>query len=362
MWTRRGATVEDCSPDKFDFGTVDAGSTLEFSAQFLAHDPKGPWERLGLRLASWSPKPWQSKLRGWFAPPRPTVPFAPVDLKLLQPKVDAPDFVQVKEVTPRQEKLWYAGRPFVTVHSRLIVPRVGKFSGKINVTLAERQASLPIRVQVRGSAPGRPKLLVVTTPYEEYSTEKGSDFEKVTGILSALGAAVDCTEKLPDRLDNYRTILLADDSLARISPEEVERVRGFVEKGGRVILPCNAFFNQTVPKANEILAGHGLEVEDKDMTGVHNATNIVADSLTRGVLRLEFHRPSPITVTDAAKGKLLALDPNGPGGFVGVARLDGGGEIVALGASLWWNWVAEFKDAPGNARFLQNVLSVAPGK
>jgi hypothetical protein len=265
-------------------------------------------------------------------------------------------------VTPRQEKAWYGGRPFVAVHSRLIIPRAGKFSGKIKVTLGDRQAFLPIRVRVRGRAQARPRLLVVTTPYEEYSTEKGSAFKTVTGILSALDASIDCLEKLPTRLENYRSILLADDALASISPEDVERVRRFADTGGRVVLPCNAFFHQTVSKANQILAERGLQVQDKDMTGVHNATNILADALTRGVIRLEFHRPSPITVTDTAKGKLLALDPNGPGGFVGVARLDGGGEIVVLGASLWWNWVAEFKDAPANARLLQNILSVQPGK
>jgi hypothetical protein len=276
--------------------------------------------------------------------------------------VEAPDFVQVKEVTPRQEKEWYQGRPFVAVHGRLNVPEPGRYSGKIKVTLDGRQALFPIRVRVRGSAPGRPRLLVVTTPYEEYSTEHGSDFATVTGVLSALEARVDCVESLPAGLESYRAILLADNALATINPQDVVRMRGFVEKGGRLILPCNAFFSQTVPKANEILSGLGLQVEDKDMSGIHNATNIVADVLTRGVGRLEFHRPSPIVVTDAAKGKLLALDPNGPGGFVGIARLENGGEIVVLSASLWWNWVTEFKDNPDNVRLLQNVLSVETRK
>jgi hypothetical protein len=205
-------------------------------------------------------------------------------------------------------------------------------------------------------------VLVVTTPYEEYATEHGSVYETVTGILSTLGATVDCVETLPAALEHYRVILLADSALARISAADVARVRGFAEKGGRLILPCNAFFNLTVPKANEIVTGYGLQVEDKDMSGLHNATNIVTDALTRGVRRLEFHRPSPVVVMDAAKGKLLALDPSGPGGFVGVARLDGGGEIVVLGDSLWWYWVARFNDNPDNARLLRNILSVDPRK
>ena len=73
----------------------------------------------------------------------------------------------------------------------------------------------------------------------------------------------------------------------------------------------SVYFNLIAPGYRCVKASC-LQVDDKDMTGVHNATNIVPDSLTLGVGRLEFHRPSPITVTDAAKGKLLALDPNGP--------------------------------------------------
>jgi hypothetical protein len=286
----------------------------------------------------------------------------PVVLNLLQPKVEAPDFVQVTEVTPRQERAQNRGRPFASISGRLNIPRLGKYSGKIKVTLDGRQASLPVRVRVRAVTPDRPRVLVVTTPYEEYATEHGSVYETVTGILSTLGATVDCVETLPAALEHYRVILLADSALARISAADVARVRGFAEKGGRLILPCNAFFHLTVPKANEIVTGYGLQVEEKDMSGLHNATNIVTDALTRGVSRLEFHRPSPVVVMDAAKGKLLALDPSGPGGFVGVARLDGGGEIVLLGDSLWWYWVARFNDNPDNARLLRNILSVDPRK
>src|SRR6185295_11049549 len=297
----------------------------------------------------------------WFTPSRPPVPFVPGDLKTLHARVEAPDFVQVKEVTPRQEKAFDRGRPFVAVSFRLNIPQAGNHSGKIKVTLDGRQAWLPIRVRVRASAPDRARLLVVHTPYEEYATEHGSDFDPVTRILSALDAAVDCVDMLPTRLEPYRTILLADSALARINAEDVARVRSFAEKGGRLILPCNAFFSGTIQRANEILSGYGLQVEDKDMSGVYNATNIVADLLTRGVGRLEFHRPSPVVVTDGAKGKLLARDPTGPGGFVAVARLDGG-EIVVLSESLWWYWVARFKDAPDNARLLQNVLTAQGGR
>src|SRR5262249_1377281 len=156
----------------------------------------------------------------------------------------------------------------------------------------------------------------------------------------------DCLEKLPSRLERYGAVLLADEALAEISVEDVLRVRSFAEHGGRLILPCNAFFPQTLAKANEILAGHGFPCEPKHMSGLHITTNIIADALTIGVNRLEFFRPSPIVVEGASKGKALALDPKGPGAFVAIARTDGGGEIIVLADSLWWAWVGSFKDKP----------------
>ena len=65
-WGQHVAHVEGCGPDEFDFGTMDAGSTLEFSAQFLTTDPRGLWERLGIRLAGWLPNAWQPAVRQWF--------------------------------------------------------------------------------------------------------------------------------------------------------------------------------------------------------------------------------------------------------------------------------------------------------
>ena len=343
-------------PDAFDFGTVDAGATVEFSARFLT-TRRGLMEQLGERLAGLAPPGWRPTVRKWFTPARAAAPFVPVDLSRLKPVVAAPDFAQVTEVAPAQNQSWFGGRSYVVVHGRVKPARAGKYSGHLTVTMDGRKASLPLRVRARELAAGRPRLLVVCTPFEEYATENGLELRPVAEALSAVAAAVDCVEKLPAKLGGYRVILLADSALSGIGMQEVARVRDFVEQGGRLILPCDAFFVGTIPKANEILAGHGLTVITNDMYGLHQATNIVADPLTRGVARLEFFRPSPIVVTDPAKARLLALDPGGAGGFVAVTRRPGGGEVIVITSSLWWLWIGRFNDQPDNARMLQNVLS-----
>jgi len=358
LWVKFGPEYEACWPDYFDFGTLDAGSTRECSARFLTIDQKGMLERMGERIANWCPKTWEPALRRWTAGPKRT-DFPKLDLSTLKPTASAPDFVQVKSVTPQQNKYWYNGRSYVSVLLKLNTSRPGSYAGKVKVTLGRRESSLPIRFRVREAAGGK-RVLVTASPYQEFATENGADFDTVTRVLSSVGVAVDCTDELPATLESYRTILLGDSALSRIQPEDVARVRAFVEQGGRLILPCDAFFQGTIPKANEILAGHGLMVLTNGMNGTHHATNIISDALTRGVVRLEFFRPSSIVVTDAAKGKVLALDPGGAGGFVAVMRVPGGGEITVITASLWWNWVGQFTDHPDNARLLQNVLS--PGK
>jgi hypothetical protein len=87
------------------------------------------------------------------------------------------------------------------------------------------------------------------------------------------------------------------------------------------------------------------------------ADAIRAHPLTEGVRVLSFHRPSPTTVTDRSRGKLLVTAPPYPGdGFVAVARA-GDGEVVALGESLWWSWV----NKADNALLLRNLLR-EPGR
>jgi hypothetical protein len=91
------------------------------------------------------------------------------------------------------------------------------------------------------------------------------------------------------------------------------------------------------------------------------ATEIVNDPLTDGVKTLHFFRPSPVAVTDSHKGKILAHAAGDPGqGYVAVARASQG-EVVALGQSLWWQWIAkDHAKGSDNAVLLANLLKKSP--
>jgi hypothetical protein len=177
-----------------------------------------------------------------------------------------------------------------------------------------------------------------------------------TKLLSSLALKTDYLHEFPSSLEAYQIILLADSALAGLSDEEVTRARSFVERGGRLILACNAFMSRSVPRANQVLGDCGLQVVDEDFGKFVTVTNLASDVLSHGVQRVDFHRPSLIQITDEAKAKAVVPAPGGQGGFVAVSRTSTGGEIIVLTSSLWWHWLEQFNTDSDNFRLMQNIL------
>jgi hypothetical protein len=363
FWILSDSRSEGANPDHIELGTIYVGSKVEFHAILLTTVGGGRFDAIYERLMRAMPGSWQPRLSQWHPRVRRAKSFVPVDLSTLEPAIVAPSFVKVVSMSPGQGVLSAHGLPYVGVRMELDTSRAGDFSGSVTATMNGRQASLPVHVLVREKPEGTSRLLITTTPYQSSSTEHGSDFHALARVISASGLAADYLNELPAQLENYRTIILADISLSRITTENVDRVRAFVDQGGRLILPCNYFFRGTVANANLILAGHGLQVADVDGAMGVIITNLVSDPLTRGVARLEFDRPSPIQVTDPAQGKLLALGPIiAWNGCVAVSRRAGGGEIVVVASSLWWLWLNKFQDHSDNERLMLNLLKSPESK
>src|SRR5262249_48837038 len=118
-------------------------------------------------------------------------------------------------------------------------------------------------------------------------------------------------------LGKFDVVLLAAGGLLQVNEHDRNRLKKFLEKGGRLLVSGNAFFRGTVEKANELLVSHGLRMDDKEDANAANVeikeADIVADPLTEGVKKLRFHRASPVVVTDKAKGKILVAAPIFPG-------------------------------------------------
>jgi hypothetical protein len=65
---------------------------------------------------------------------------------------------------------------------------------------------------------------------------------------------------------------------------------------------------------------------------------------------------SPISVTEITGRILVECPPYPEQGFVAVAKV-GQGDVVAIGASLWWNWIAAEGEDADNAVLLENLLN-----
>jgi hypothetical protein len=132
------------------------------------------------------------------------------------------------------------------------------------------------------------------------------------------------------------------------------------------VVAANHFFKDTVKKANEVLAGTGIELRDEQAVGqapaevVLGKDRFAADVVKAGVSSAHFFRASPVAVTNGETGRVLveAVGAGRPGdGFVAVAKV-GKGEVAALGVSLWWHWIGDQKAAGAdNAKLLRFLLT-----
>ncbi|MBI5760699.1 MAG: hypothetical protein HZA46_19445 [Planctomycetales bacterium] len=324
----------ETSPDRLHLGTVRVGATVEASVRVFADGD---------------------------------------DLSNIQFKVDSPSFVRVKQARLGTQTYGSKGTfivcdIFISVNTAL----AGNNSAPIGVQIGEQQFEIPVTVTVAAKEADGTRLLVAGTPFHRASTEDATIFNAWLELVTS--AKLDCHyldvepfQPVLRELDlsAFDVVLLGGGGLINVLQTDVAKLNKFLSDGGRVVVFANHFMKGSVAKANELLVPHGLRMTDTEPqgTGGYHLAEIgpvgIADtSLTKDVRMLKFHRPSPVAVTDKVTETILVSAPPYPGeGFVAVADA-GKGEIVAVGISLWWNWIAS-KEEKGadNAVFLKNLLT-----
>src|SRR5262249_12801429 len=176
-------------------------------------------------------------------------------------------------------------------------------------------------------------------------------------------------------LSKFDVILLdAGGLVTEGNAEDLKRARAFAEGGGRLVLTANRFFSGSVDAANKVLDGYGLKMLNEEApigpqrfipAVVLDKKSFAPEVVKAGIKSARFHRFSPIVVSADKPARVLvkAVDVGGPkDGYVAVAKA-GKGEVVALGASLWWLWGSE-SGARGtdNARLPRRLLTPAGKK
>ena len=283
-------------------------------------------------------------------------------------KVEPPAFVRAEDIKVGSQDYGGNIRGFCDLVFSIGTERAGDYSGLVRVEIGRERFAIPVSVTVRPQMPNLTRVLVLETPFSRFSTNDATRFDPLLVLVreghfdvhylsSQRGLPV--LRKVD--LAKIDVVFLGMEGLLGLQEPDIKLMKDFLNGGGRTILAANAFFLGTVGKANELLVPYGLRMADTESRGQNEfnlgAAEITDDSLTEGVKTLYFHRPSPVEVTDKQKGKILVAAPGDPGaGFVAVARA-GQGEVIALGESLWWNWLAGDKPANSdNAVFLSNLL------
>jgi hypothetical protein len=340
-------------PDSFPVGTVLQNSRVEMSLGIFSRRKPPPMPAFVSGLP-----PWLKSAAEWSV-----WQFRDAAARMhMHVRVETPDFVELEET---QVAAHSTQGPFVIISFRIKTERPGDPHGNLIVHLTGSAIGwtnviVPLNVKVVSSTvPNSPAVLIVESPYECYSTGDGRNFEPLAVLnsrLAARGVRVDFFRRLPPSSLNYNTILLAGTELVNLDQAGEDQLRKFVAGGGRLILAANYFYRGTVASANRLLGTCGIQINDIDVRGATNLP-VVPDLLTSGVTNVDFSRPSPISVTDAAQGRLLVRTTDGLSGYVAVSRQPGRGDVMVLAQSLWWNWIRTDPAKADNLKLLENLLA-----
>jgi hypothetical protein len=329
-------------PDRLPLGTVCVGATVE--ASFVVYENGKDPAKVPLTVE------------------------APKFVKVLDMSVIERDFLENK-------KLVKGVGGVVTVGIDTSKP--GTLEGEIKVKLGTRTAKVPVSVVVKPAEPDAVRILVVESPFHWTATDDASLFKAWTDLVA--DARWDVSYLIVNRgkpafrdldLSKFGVVLLDAGGLFDLTAAEVKQVRAFVEAGGRLVLTANAFYVGSVEKANAVLDGYGLKMVDAEATGA--AAEVIVDSeafgpelVKAGIKSARFYRASPVAVTAGKEGRVLvkgAWVGRPEDGFVAAAKA-GKGEVLALGESLWWNWISgSAAMGTDNAKVLRYILTPSAGR
>jgi hypothetical protein len=255
------------------------------------------------------------------------------------------------------------------VYVAVSTDRIGEYVGTIGVEVGSQKTTIPVKVNVLAPDALARRMLIVSSPFNCSSTAAAAAFDPWLRLVESANLDPDYFEVLQNQsvlrqldLSKYGVILIGEYGLLRLHDSDIAKLKQFVNDGGRLLVCANCFFHGTVDRANEVLVPAGLRMTDSEPGGTKPfelaGSDILRDPLTKSVRRVKCFRPSPIVVTDKSKGRILVNAPPYPGaGFVAAAR-QGKGQVIALGQSLWWNWIGDvrYRDCD-NRQLLLNLVA-----
>ncbi len=270
--------------------------------------------------------------------------------------VSKPDWISIIKITKISSSAGYERH---IVLFRIDTSNAGEFNGDINIATERGDANFGVSIEIL-SNPKMPILnvLVSDTPYEAFSGP--TSFYELNRVAEMHNISFnyhyhgfgDTGSSLP-ALQQYDMLILGEDALASITPEEVLMVRDFLNKDKKLIIAADSIYLGTIAGANLILDGRGLRFLEGYYTlnRFLQSSYIINDPFTENVFMVYFTKASlisaqPEKATLLVKYTLADLTK----GLVAVERDNA--KILSLGSSLWWNWI----EYPDNNVMFENFL------
>lgn len=291
--------------------------------------------------------------------------WADAALAAKQARVDFP--VGVTLLGCRTAK--YDERALTQVEFALDTAKPGTVEATFTVRCGSEKVTVPLLAKIVAMPKGGSRVLVAESPFETFSAGDPATLDGWRKVVEQARLDVDYRLARPGRatfdiaaLSRVDVVLAAESALTQLDDIQVANLHGFVCGGGRVIVFANAFYQGTVHGANRVCEAFDLRIRDSETGDLAQWTadpaGIAKHPLTVGIDEIALHRPSPVEVVEGERAVVLVnLTAPAEQPFAAMVSVASGGEIVAVGESLWWNQCGK---SPGFARLVRNLLSRPP--
>jgi BlaR1 peptidase M56 len=303
----------------------------------------------------------------------------------LSAKVDPPPFVRIKSAVLGSQNFGVRDLSFCDISLSINTLRgAGDLAGSLRVEIGKQVRQIPISATVLARAPDRTRVLVVPSPFSGWMVARSSDLDPWLKLVKSAKLNVDYLlngqawqSPLRDEdLSKFDVIFVGDDGVVLLQPHDLEKLRAYLDQGGRVVVAASHFMVGSVEKTNDLILPYGLQMVDSELAGrsTLQADDIAPDPLTHEVRLISVRRPTPIVLRSLQpyrdvpriSRKILVKYPKVPSdsreALVASAKV-GKGELAVLGVPLPLLWMTKDGDTEpncDNARLLQNLLTVRP--
>lgn len=234
---------------------------------------------------------------------------------------------------------------------RIRTTRTGVFTATGEIGGSEGRAGFRIGFEIKSAEAFESQVLFLPSPYEFCSDALLR--QNIRLMTEELRCGVNASMSPVTELRGYQTVVLHGDGALGMSGIQRRIYQDYIASGGRLVVLANKFVSDSISASNELTRDYGIELEDNELDVVICGSDCIRDcSVTDGVQKLYWFRPSPVVVRGPAR-VLVAFPGLSEKGVLGSGGTQG--NVFVAGHSLLSSFVC-IGWPFDNGRLLANLL------